>query len=82
METGQNCLRCFSLQISDKYSSQFGVQNQFNPYGYTHEEDESSFQLVDMTKVQRPAYQRGRGRYNNVSQSQTWLWKETKIYFI
>ena len=49
----------------DKYSSQFGSGN--NPYAYFHEEDESSFQLVDSTRVQKPIYQRGRGRFNQVS---------------
>lgn len=49
----------------DKYSSQFGGSN--NPYAYFHEEDESSFQLVDTARVQKPIYQRGRGRFNQVN---------------
>ncbi|XP_006823996.1 eukaryotic translation initiation factor 3 subunit D isoform X2 [Saccoglossus kowalevskii] len=44
-----------------KYSSQFGSGTQ---YAYYHEEDESSFQLVDTTKIQRPLYQRNRFRMN------------------
>ena len=35
-------------------------------YFYHHEEDESSFQLVDTARVQRPQHQRSRGRYNQV----------------
>ncbi|XP_035695363.1 eukaryotic translation initiation factor 3 subunit D-like [Branchiostoma floridae] len=45
----------------NKYSSQFGAGNQ---YSYYHEEDESSFQLVDTTKTPKPLYQRNRQRYN------------------
>eukprot|EP00088_Acartia_fossae_P035904 TRINITY_DN3702_c0_g1_i2.p1 TRINITY_DN3702_c0_g1~~TRINITY_DN3702_c0_g1_i2.p1 ORF type:complete len:548 (-),score=137.59 TRINITY_DN3702_c0_g1_i2:328-1971(-) len=43
----------------NKYQSQFqgGMQ-----YAYYHDEDESSFQLVDTTKTSKPAYGRGRGR--------------------
>jgi translation initiation factor 3 subunit D len=46
----------------NKYSSQFG--GMANPYSYYHDEDESSFQLVDSSRVQRPIYQRGRIRFN------------------
>ncbi|ESO01694.1 hypothetical protein HELRODRAFT_185703 [Helobdella robusta] len=45
-----------------KYSSQFGAQP--SVYTYYHDEDESSFQLVDTTKVQKPIYQRGKVRFN------------------
>ncbi|ELU10502.1 hypothetical protein CAPTEDRAFT_156498 [Capitella teleta] len=45
----------------NKYSSQFG--GSANPYAYYHEEDESSFQLVDTLRVQKPIYQRGRVRF-------------------
>jgi hypothetical protein len=31
-------------------------------YAYYHEEDESSFQLVDTARTTRPMYGRGRGR--------------------
>jgi len=48
----------------DKYSSQFG--GVANPYSYYHEEDESSFQLVDTSRLQKPIYQRGRVRFNQV----------------
>lgn len=46
----------------NKYSSQFGGSS--NQYSYFHDEDESSFQLVDTARVQKPIYQRGRVRYN------------------
>ncbi|XP_063962055.1 eukaryotic translation initiation factor 3 subunit D-like [Lytechinus pictus] len=44
-----------------KYNSQFGSGNQ---YTYVHEQDESSFQLVDTSKVQKPIYMRNRIRFN------------------
>ncbi|XP_041363461.1 eukaryotic translation initiation factor 3 subunit D-like [Gigantopelta aegis] len=40
-----------------KYNSAFGGGSQ---YAYYHEEDETTFQLVDSSKIQRPMYQRGR----------------------
>jgi translation initiation factor 3 subunit D len=46
----------------NKYSSQFGGQS--NPYSYYCDEDESSFQLVDTARIQKPIYQRGRVRFN------------------
>lgn len=49
-------------RYANKYSSQFGGQS--NPYSYYHDEDESTFQLVDSSRVQRPIYQRGRVRFN------------------
>ena len=48
----------------DKYSSQFG--GVANPYSYYHDEDESTFQLVDTSRLQKPIYQRGRVRFNQV----------------
>lgn len=45
----------------NKYSSQFQGSGQ---YSYYHEEDESSFQLVDTAKVQKPIYQRARMKFN------------------
>lgn len=45
----------------DKYQSQFGSGSQ---YAYYHDEDESTFHLVDTTRVQKPPYQRGRFRQN------------------
>ncbi len=53
---------------SDKYSSQFGGGSQ---YAYFHEEDETSFQLVDTAKTQKTAYQRNRMRFAQVPQT---LW--------
>lgn len=51
---------------SDKYSSQFGGGSQ---YAYFHEEDETSFQLVDTAKTQKTAYQRNRMRFAQVQQA-------------
>uniref|UniRef100_T1J6Y3 Eukaryotic translation initiation factor 3 subunit D n=1 Tax=Strigamia maritima TaxID=126957 RepID=T1J6Y3_STRMM len=48
-------------RYANKYASQFGVGSQ---YAYYHDEDESTFQLVDTTKVPKPLYQRGRFRMN------------------
>ena len=45
----------------DKYTSQFGTGNQ---YAYYHDEDETTFHLVDTARVQKPPYQRGRFRGN------------------
>jgi hypothetical protein len=50
---------------ADKYASQFG-SGIANPYSYYHDEDESSFQLVDTARIQKPIYQRGRVRFNQV----------------
>lgn len=54
-----------ALLPPDKYSSQFGGGSQ---YAYFHEEDESSFQLVDTARTQKTAYQRNRMRFAQVSQ--------------
>jgi translation initiation factor 3 subunit D len=43
----------------NKYASQFQGGQQ---YSYYHEEDESSFQLVDTARTMKPMYGRGRGR--------------------
>ncbi len=42
----------------NKYNSQFGAGG--TQYAYYHEEDESSFQLVDTSRNLRPMYGRGR----------------------
>lgn len=55
---------------SDKYSSQFGGGSQ---YAYFHEEDETSFQLVDTAKTQKTAYQRNRMRFAQVRQTHRML---------
>ncbi|KAH8027022.1 hypothetical protein HPB51_001389 [Rhipicephalus microplus] len=47
--------------VHDKYSSQFGSGTQ---YAYYHDEDESTFQLVDTTRMHKPMHQRGRFRMN------------------
>ncbi|KAK2717136.1 eukaryotic translation initiation factor 3 subunit D-like [Artemia franciscana] len=41
-----------------KYASQFGTGS--SQYAYYHEDDESQFQLVDSTRIQKPIYARGR----------------------
>ncbi|KAI4457005.1 eukaryotic translation initiation factor 3 subunit 7 [Holotrichia oblita] len=46
-------------KYASKYASQFGSGSQ---YAYYHDEDESTFHLVDTTQVQKPPYQRGRFR--------------------
>lgn len=51
------------IYISDKYTSAFGVGGG-GQFAYYHDEDESSFHLVDTTKVQRPMFQRARFRPN------------------
>lgn len=45
----------------NKYQSQFGTGSQM--FSYYHEEDESSFQLVDTSRPQRPIYQRNRNKF-------------------
>lgn len=35
-------------------------------FSYYHEEDESSFQLVDTSRPQRPLYQRNKNRFGQV----------------
>ncbi|GIX70365.1 eukaryotic translation initiation factor 3 subunit D [Caerostris extrusa] len=48
-------------RYANKYQSQFGAGNQ---YAYYHEEDETTFQLVDTTRVHKPMHHRGRFRMN------------------
>ncbi|KAK3726630.1 hypothetical protein QZH41_012283 [Actinostola sp. cb2023] len=49
-------------RYANKYQSQFGTGNQ--TFSYYHEEDETSFQLVDTSRPQRPAYLKNRNRGN------------------
>ncbi|XP_064617804.1 eukaryotic translation initiation factor 3 subunit D-like [Liolophura sinensis] len=49
-----------------KYNSAFGGSG--SQYAYYHEEDESSFQLVDTARTQKPLYQRGRRLFNQNKQ--------------
>lgn len=49
------------FSFADKYASQFGSGSQ---YAYYHDEDETTFHLVDTARVQKPPYQRGRFRGN------------------
>lgn len=51
----------------NKYHSQFGGGSQ---YAYYHDEDESTFQLVDNTKMQKPPYQRNRIKFTQFKQRQ------------
>ena len=53
-----------SLYSSDKYVNVYGLGGQ--TYTYHHDEDESTFQLVDTAKIQKPLYQKGRPRFNQV----------------
>lgn len=52
------------LCFTGKYASAFGGGG--SQYAYYHEEDESSFQLVDTQKVQKPVYTRGRRMFQQV----------------
>lgn len=61
---GGSCYTSLPL-LTDKYSSQFGGGSQ---YAYFHEEDETSFQLVDTARTQKTAYQRNRMRFAQVGQ--------------
>ena len=40
----------------DKYRSQYGAG--IGMYQYIHEDDENTFQLVDSTRLPKPAYQK------------------------
>ena len=53
-----------TFSFTGKYGNVYGHGRQ--TYLYHHEEDESSFQLVDRTKVQKPLYLKGRPRFNQV----------------
>lgn len=53
-------------KFQNKYASTFGTGSQ---YAYYHEEDESTFHLVDTTRIQKPPYQRGRFRANQRGRS-------------
>ncbi|XP_033102569.1 eukaryotic translation initiation factor 3 subunit D-like [Anneissia japonica] len=44
-----------------RYNTQFGSGTQ---YSYYHEQDESSFQLVDSSRIQKPIYLRNRLKFN------------------
>ena len=54
----------WKIFFPDKYQSQFGTGSQM--FSYYHEEDESSFQLVDTSRPQRPLYQRNKNRFGQV----------------
>lgn len=48
-------------KYQNKYASAFGTGSQ---YAYYHDEDETTFHLVDTARIQKPPYQRGRFRGN------------------
>ena len=50
--------------LPDKYTGMYGLGGQ--TYVYHHDEDESSFQLVDTARIQKPQHQKSRARYNQV----------------
>jgi len=55
---------------NNRYRSQFGVG--VGMYQYIHEDDENTFQLVDSTRLPKPAYQkRTRFQMNRYRQNQT-----------
>lgn len=49
-------------KYQNKYASQFGGSG--SQYAYYHEEDETTFHLVDTARIQKPPHQRGRFRGN------------------
>lgn len=49
-------------KYNNKYQSQFGSGSH---YAYYHDEDETTFHLVDTARVQKPPHQRGRFRGGN-----------------
>ena len=51
--------------LTDKYSSVYGGGGQ--TYVYHHEEDESSFRLVDTARVQKQPHHNKRIKYSQVS---------------
>ncbi|CAF0787536.1 unnamed protein product [Rotaria sp. Silwood1] len=56
-------------RINNRYRSQFGVG--VGMYQYIHEDDENTFQLVDSTRLPKPAYQkRTRFQQNRFRQQQ------------
>lgn len=50
--------------LADKYGNVYGMGGK--EYIYHHAEDESSFQLVDTSRLQRPMHQKSRTKYNQV----------------
>jgi hypothetical protein len=44
------------LLLLDRYRSQYGIG--VGMYQYIHEDDENTFQLVDSTRLPKPAYQK------------------------
>jgi translation initiation factor 3 subunit D len=50
-------------KYTNKYTSQFGGAGS-SQYAYYHEEDETTFHLVDTARIQKPPHQRGRFRGN------------------
>ena len=46
---------------TDKYGNVYGAGGQSQTYVYRHEQDESTFQLVDTSRPQRSMYRRRPG---------------------
>jgi translation initiation factor 3 subunit D len=65
----------------DRYRSQFGVG--VGMYQYIHEDDENTFQLVDSTRLPKPAYQKRTRFQNNVKEKNYFknLEKKKSIFF-
>ncbi len=54
------------MPLIDKYGTAYGGGGQSQIYIYHHENDESSFKLVDTAKPHRPMHQKPRGRQMQV----------------
>ncbi len=54
----------FILACLDKYGNVYGVGGK--EYIYHHAEDESTFQLVDTSRLQKHMYQKPRAKFNQV----------------
>ena len=52
--------------LLDKYGTAYGAGGQSQMYVYHHEEDESTYRLVDTSRPQRPIHHKPRGRLMQV----------------
>jgi hypothetical protein len=53
---GINFEKSLVFVLLDRYRSQYGVG--VGMYQYIHDDDENTFQLVDSTRLPKPAYQK------------------------
>jgi len=61
----------------DRYRSQYGAG--VGMYQYVHEDDENTFQLVDSSRLPKPAYQK-RARFQpNVNETNNFSKTKTKF---